>query len=668
MSKPKLIIAGLCCLVFVTLAFIVLNTQKPYKNAIITARTEIWKDINSGKCSNASVAIMVDGKIVYAEGFGMANREKSIPVDKNTLLNIGSISKVFTAAAMMELIDEGKISLDKPVPDYLPEFKMADNRYKNITVRMLLNHTSGIPGTEGANSFGFKYYDNIQKETLNTLARSHLIHTPGTLAVYCNDGFTLAEMIIEKVSGKKYIDFLKEKILTPLGLKKTGLSVGEIQDKVIAAYYDPKTAKMQPFETLSVLGAGGLSSTPIDLDRFADTFSSNNKIFAARSLAEMKKPQPGTSPLKLKNAEISFGLGWDFTSLPQYESRGIHVLGKSGGTGNYSSMLFTVPEKRISVAVICTGPESNAMGIALDVLDAVLVGKKIIKPGKKSVAISPESQNLPKGDLSFGGYYANGNQLYQMTFDTEKNNVIVYKFDGKEKTPAITLIYNKGYYYDLTENMSFYFLSTNENAYFVNYLSPLKMDMVVMQKIKPVENAKQLQITMDEKQWLRRNVDPFESISGASTHDVKSFLYPDLPGYVVLQGIKQIEAPDFAGMPLDAIRDQTELTLFDHHGEIWAWVSDMLYSPADKTIALKVGKNLIKIGKDNYNEWRTVNENLILSFKKPKNSRIIIFSSEGEPTYDSAMDTGDAGVLKGSLIEMAGFAGDKFVVKAKSTT
>ena len=109
---------------------------------------------------------------------------------------------MYVAAAIMLLVDDGKVSLDKPVTEYLPEFKMADDRYKKITMRMLLNHSSGIPGTEGANSFGFKYDNNVKQETINTLARAHLKHDPGAMQVYCNDGFTLAEIIVERVSGR----------------------------------------------------------------------------------------------------------------------------------------------------------------------------------------------------------------------------------------------------------------------------------------------------------------------------------------------------------------------------------------------------------------------------------------------------------------------------------
>ena len=88
-------------------------------------------------------------------------------------------------------------------------------RYRDITVRMLLNHSSGLPGGSYANSFGYKYHNPFLQETLRTLARSHLKHAPGERAVYCNDGFSLAEIIVERVSGKKYSTFLAQRIFAP---------------------------------------------------------------------------------------------------------------------------------------------------------------------------------------------------------------------------------------------------------------------------------------------------------------------------------------------------------------------------------------------------------------------------------------------------------------------
>jgi hypothetical protein len=329
-------------------------------------------------------------------------------------------------------------------------------------------------------------------------------------------------------------------------------------------------------------------------------------------------------------------------------------------------MIYTVPDKRISVAVIASGAESGAMKIALDILDAVLVEKKLIFKEEKSVLIPPEAQKLPQDYAYFSGYYASQTKLGQVVFDADKNSATLFSFKEQEKTPAITLVYNNGYYHD-TEGNRFYFTSIGGESYLVNCPSMARIDMIGMQKVKPIGKPQSLKINMDGKVWLRRNVSPFESIMAVESHFAKSLLYKDLPGYVVFLGVKRIDSPEFAGMPFDSIRDQTELTLFEKNGATWAWVSDLLYSPAQSAAALKAGENSVKIGGAGYNEWLVAKEGMVLSFTKPKQGRIIIFSSDDTTTYDSALDTGDAYAAKGNYIEFAGFANDVFTVKVKPT-
>jgi Beta-lactamase class C and other penicillin binding proteins len=201
--------------------------QNGYTQIIEKARLEIWQDISTGKASSASIAVMDGGRIVYSEAFAMANRQESIPATTRTLYNMGSISKTFAATAIMLLVDDGKIDLDGNVTQYLPEFKMADSRYTDITVRMLLDHTSGLPGTGSANNVGYETNPAVYQDLLNSLSAAHLKAAPGETAPYANDGFTLAEMIVARVSGQSYIDFLSNRIFTPLNLQNTGLSVGE---------------------------------------------------------------------------------------------------------------------------------------------------------------------------------------------------------------------------------------------------------------------------------------------------------------------------------------------------------------------------------------------------------------------------------------------------------
>jgi CubicO group peptidase (beta-lactamase class C family) len=108
------------------------------------AREAVIQQLSTGLPSSATVAVMVEDEIVYAEGFGLRDRTLGLSVEIDTQFNIGSVSKVFTAAGILILAQRGELELDKPVVDYLPEFVMCDARYKEITVRMLLNHTSGL--------------------------------------------------------------------------------------------------------------------------------------------------------------------------------------------------------------------------------------------------------------------------------------------------------------------------------------------------------------------------------------------------------------------------------------------------------------------------------------------------------------------------------------------
>lgn len=438
----------------------------PYDEAIVTARTAIWKEINSGRASSATVAIMDDGEIVYAEGFGMADRERSIPVDPETRFNIGSVSKVFDAVAIVLLVDEGKVELDAPVTGYLPEFRMADPRYKDITVRMLLEHTSGLPGTAYANNFGYAYNPQMGEETLDILSRAHLRHEPGAMAVYTNDGFTLAELIVERVSGQRFLEFLAERVFEPLSLTHTGASVGETPDKPAAAYYRPDTGKREPLEVLSLLGTGGLGSTAGDLVRFADTFSeAGNKIFAPSGLLQMRKQ--GTNPYagQLDHPDMPYGLGWDMTEIPRFQQEGVQVLGKSGGTFHYTSMLYTAPDYRVSVAVIEAGQGASAAEIALSIMEEVLVGKGVIERTPTTVSRPIKPEPIPEEYFVYDGYYVgNEGALMRVRFDTDAQQVVLSMFPDGDETVVGMLDHHQGYFYDLRTGGTSYFTTIEEDS------------------------------------------------------------------------------------------------------------------------------------------------------------------------------------------------------------
>ena len=633
-----------------------------YGDAIKDARTGIWDDINAGKASSGQVAILDGGSIVYAEAFGMADRATSTPVTTNDLFNSGSIGKLYCASAVMKLVDAGKVKLDSPVAQYLPEFKMEDPRYKDITVRMLLDHQSGLPGTTAANDFGYKVNPDLYSEVYANLARSHLKAAPGYSAPYCNDGFTLAEMLVAKVSGQKYIDYLTSQILKPLSLTRTGPSVGARPAAGVAAFYQPDTGKKVPAEAVTLLGAGGLSTTVEELVRFGDSFTRGGKhVLSQKSIDDMTTAHPSTwAKEAIKqvgfNPELAYGLGLDVVSFIDFQKQGIKVIAKGGDTQDFHSELLIVPDKRIAVGVMEAGHGSSAPLIAIAVLKDVLGAKGLMKKEPIPLTVPKTPQPLPAQYQSFAGLYDDGSEV---SVDTGNNTVAVTPSGGEPDT----LIYNDGSLYD-SNGKKMALISVDGQTTLVR--SIIGLWITVSQKIPTATDPKSLKTDINDSLWLRRNAKPWESIQQAAGYMVQSSTAGGLPGYVDFGGSKLVESPTFAGMTSSVIRDLSELNLLDRNGQTWAQLSDLTFSPADVASTIAVEQKSVTIGKDGYNEWLKAGQDVVLDVKKPSADRLIVFSPEGSPTYDSVVDSGKVFVPAGSMIQLSGAPGDTFTVTTTS--
>jgi CubicO group peptidase (beta-lactamase class C family) len=639
------------------------SAEKAFDNTKSTARAEIQKAITSGTASSASVAIMDDGQLIYAEGFGIADREKNILSNEDTVFNIGSVSKLFAATTIMLLVDEGKVALDNPVTSYLPEFTMADERYKDITVRMLLNHSSGLPGSTFWNNFGFEYNQNIYEELLASLSRSTLKHRPGELATYCNDGFTLAEMIVAKVTGQSYGDFLTGRIFQPLAMDHTGLGVGRLPQGMTPARFYRPDGKSEPLEIVSLLGSGGISSTAEDLCRFAASFSSGSAILSAQSRLEILKRQPSDLQGKLAGDSFPFGLGWDFADIKVFSDENLRFYGKTGVTGHYASMLYTVPSQQISVAVIASGAQCDSPGIALSILSAYLEEKGLITEEETVVKEPVEAQPLPSGLMAYEGYYDSGGNTLRIALDDEKGMLILYPADGSDESALLSAVYNEGFFYD-GEN-KYYFTTVDGTRFFMAYSPVFDFYNIKAEKLQAIADPLELSVPMDGKLWLRRNVKAAEAAVFLPNHVVSSSQIPALPGYIDFGGMKIVKSLDYAGMPVKSMEDLTELILFEQDGAAWAWLSGADYMPAELAPPLNTGANTLTIGSEGRNEWLIVDFAAILSFDVPAKGRVIVFGEEGI-LYDSMVDSGDISVPAGILIEFAGNPGDLFQVTASA--
>lgn len=309
-------------------------------------RATLQCELDKGGTS-VSYAVMQNGKLLVSDAVGYLDGTKKAPATTDTLYNIGSVSKVYCAAAAMKLVDDGKIKLDDPVVSYLPEFKMEDERNKDITVRMLLNHASGIPGTSYAIGLSYGQYDTrMYEKVYNSMEKSSLKAEPDEFSVYCNDGFMLAEMLVAKVSGMTYSEFMEKNILAPIGAASSGFAD---RDFAPGSYAVQGTL---PHEFPNVMGSGGISTNIADLCKFGQLFLNRGQgVISDESIREMTLCQ-GKTFIPEDNLAAVYGLGWDSVSeaFDKYDF-GKGVLAKNGGTSQFISQLYVIPQGMLAFTV-----------------------------------------------------------------------------------------------------------------------------------------------------------------------------------------------------------------------------------------------------------------------------------------------------------------------------
>jgi CubicO group peptidase (beta-lactamase class C family) len=271
---------------------------------------------------NGAILVAENGAVIYKKGFGLANMEWNIPNEPDTKFRLGSITKQFTAALILQLAEEGKIKLDAKVSDYLPYYRKDTG--SRITIHNLLSHTSGVPNYTAAPGFmqnvsrnPFEVDDFVKK-----YASGDLEFEPGTKFNYSNSGYFLLGAIIEKVTGKPYEKVLQEKILDPLGMKNTGYDhYGTVLSKRASGYIKtPRGYENASYLDMTIpYAAGSLYSTVEDLFLW-DQALYGDKVLSTASKELMFKPN-------LENYGYGFGirkatLGANKTEVPVVEHNG----------------------------------------------------------------------------------------------------------------------------------------------------------------------------------------------------------------------------------------------------------------------------------------------------------------------------------------------------------
>jgi D-alanyl-D-alanine carboxypeptidase len=305
-----------------------------------------------------SVAVVRDGQIIKTAACGFADLELSVPVTPRTVFQIQSITKTFTSAAILLLADEGKLSLDDPVAKYLEGTPAS---WTNITIRHLLTHTSGIKDFINSPTRSLRL-DVSEEDVLEATAPRSLNFQPGERYAYSNTNYHLLAMIIRKLTGKWYGDFLRERIFVPLGMTNTRpVSLSALVTNRASGYvWTGKEYRKGAFIAESVLsyGGGGILSTAPDMALWAQALMAD-KVLKPEALAQ------AWTPARLNSGtNSSYGLGWGVGRVEghrEIQHSGAHATG-------FTSFLAIYPDDHLAVVVLLnrngTDPGSIARRIA----------------------------------------------------------------------------------------------------------------------------------------------------------------------------------------------------------------------------------------------------------------------------------------------------------------
>ncbi|MGG4454025.1 serine hydrolase domain-containing protein [Brevibacillus porteri] len=374
------------------------------------AQEQASKIVSDYGASGLQYAIRDRGSIVLSGSAGVYDKATKSPITEDTMFGIGSVSKMYVSAATMMLADSKKIDIDKPLTTYIKDFKMADERYKEITPRMLMNHSSGLYGSHYAN--GFLFDDNDMKnhdELLVRLQSESLKSKPGEFSVYCNDGFQLLEILIERVSGLSYSKFLETYITEPLDLTSTKTPLDDFDRDELAKTYFPGFDQALPVENANLLGTGGLYSTAEEVSEFAEVLIGNRTDILSEKSAKAMQSHEYRKGIWVpeETNTMNYGLGWDAVRLAPFSDYGINALFKGGDTIMYHAALVTLPEYDITIAVLSSGGSSSSnVSFASNILLEYTKSKGIIKeilPDKTFK--SPLKVDMPSDMQAFSGVY-----------------------------------------------------------------------------------------------------------------------------------------------------------------------------------------------------------------------------------------------------------------------
>ncbi len=317
-----------------------------------------------------TVLVAKGGKVLFEKGYGSADLEWDVPNTPDAKFRLGSITKQFTATAILQLAQQGKLSVTDSACKY---FADCPDTWKKITIHQLLSHTSGIPSYTGMKEFMTPKLMRVPLTPVEVLLLTKdkpLDFEPGTKWSYDNSGYIFLGVIIEKVSGEKYADYIQKHIFDPLGMADTGYDVTDVVLKHRASGYRPCKEDLcnSAYIDMSLpYAAGSLYSTAEDLYKW-DRSLYTDKLLSAASREKMFTP-----------VMHDYAYGWEVHPMAEHKQ-----IGHGGGIPGFATYIARFPEDDAAVIVLSNNEAANSQAVAA-VLAGTLFGQKVKLPQERKI-------------------------------------------------------------------------------------------------------------------------------------------------------------------------------------------------------------------------------------------------------------------------------------------
>ena len=649
------------------------ETSDPVEAALAAAETY-------GATTSIQYALWKDGEIVSTGGSGVYSKTENRALTDDILYGVGSVSKIYTTVAVLQLAEKHRLSLDAPVTRYLKDFKMADPRYKDITVRMLLNHSSGIMGTGLGGAMLFGEADTSATDgLLESLSTQRLVADPGAYSVYCNDGFTLAELVVEAVSGLDFMDYVDKYILDPIGLDDTFAPGGDFDVSRLAKTYRGDDTRALPADSLNAIGAGGIYATASDLAAFGGALT-GTELLSQSSLDAMAYPEysRGIWPEDTLDS-LAYGLGWDNMEWYPFCQSDIQALVKGGDTLYYHAGLVVLPEHDMAAAVVSSGGVSTYNEMVANQLLIAALAKEGVSVDESIPALpAAEPAAMPADLLKNAGYYGSTSAQYQVSL-TEDGKLTMHYLNYPTTIPDQTFTYHSdGTFRDATGTAYMSFVK-EENGQVYLYqktvsglpgLGALPVSNYAAVKLPDNPLTPEVQAAWDD--ILTMGVlpmdEPYNSQTYAALADSAAGETPELvPGYMgsmrivdAATALFEIQLPGVGG------RDGLDYHVEDRDGVTWIIARGSAYMDASAVPELFTGSGTAytTVQEDGYARWYTVSDNAAgktMTVQLPEDAGFWVYDAAGQVTASSVLWNDTSVVLpEDGVLVFAGDPGARF--------